>query len=56
MQGWKVFWREGLKTSDYTNFADAVMNVNVVPKILPNTLRVEEIKKGLIGAIMNGVA
>ena len=56
MQGWKVVWKEGLKTSDYTNFADAVMNVNVVPKILPNTLRVEEIKKGLIDAIMNGVA
>jgi hypothetical protein len=55
MQGWKVAWKGGLKTSDYTNFADAVMNVNVVPKILPNVRRVEEMRKGLMEAIMQGV-
>ena len=51
--GWRVDWK-GQTTKDYIDFADAVLAVNVVPPILPNTQRVKDIKQGLMKEIING--
>jgi len=53
VNGWTVTWKDGLNASDYIKFADAVINVNVVPQILPNTRRVKDIRDGLMSVIKN---
>jgi len=54
VNGWTVTWKHGLNASDYIKFADAVINVSVVPQILPDTRRVKDIRDGLMNTIKNG--